>query len=79
MQLFVQATVFNSKLAGKAIFIEGHDVDGDKWNGNFLVKNAEGEYLTVVNPVGKKVDLHMENFDEEIGLKITVLTKGEIA
>ncbi|MCU5101011.1 hypothetical protein COJ11_31335 [Bacillus cereus] len=76
MKLFVQSTVFNKELVGKAIFIEGRDVDGDKWDDIYLVNSVEAENLILVNLLGRKCSLHMENFEGEYGMKLTVLTKG---
>lgn len=76
MKLFVQTTVFNKELVGKAVFIEGHDVDGDKWNEVYLVNSVEGENLILVNLLGRKCSLHMENFEGEHGMKLTVLAEG---
>lgn len=76
MKLFVQSTVFNKELVGKAILIEGRDVDGDKWDDIYLVNSVEAKNLILVNLLGRKCSLHMENFEGEHGMKLTVLTKG---
>lgn len=63
MKLFVQSTIFNKELVGKAILIEGRDVDGDKWDDIYLVNSVEAENLILVNLLGRKCSLHMENFE----------------
>lgn len=74
MDLFEQTTVFNSKLAGKAVHIKGRDVDGEEYDRVFLVKSVDGENLTLVNCQGREFKLHMENFDssdrEALTLKV---------
>ncbi|MED2126597.1 hypothetical protein P4V88_25475 [Bacillus thuringiensis] len=76
MEILVQSTVFNKELVGKAVFIEGYDVDGDKWDEFYLVNSVEVENLILVNLLGRKSSLHMENFEGEHGMKLTVLTEG---
>ncbi|QPQ35932.1 MULTISPECIES: hypothetical protein [unclassified Lysinibacillus] len=75
MELYEQTTVFNSKLAGKAVHIKGHDVDGEEYDRVFLVKSVDGENLTLVNCQGKVIFLHMESFDsfDKEALKLKVL------
>lgn len=75
MNLFEQTTVFNSMLAGKAVHIKGHDVDGEKFDRVFLVKSVDGENLTLVNCQGIEIRVHMESFDlsDKEALKLKVL------
>lgn len=75
MDLFEQTTVFNSNLAGKAVHIQGHDIDGEKFDRVFLVKSVDGENLTLVNCQGREIQVHMESFDssDEKALKLKVL------
>lgn len=75
MDLFEQTTVFNSNLAGKAVHIKGHDIDGEKYDRIFLVKSVDGENLTLVNCQGEKIKVHMESFDssDKEALKLKVL------
>ncbi|AWC29507.1 MULTISPECIES: hypothetical protein [Bacillus cereus group] len=77
MKFLIQATVFNKELFGKAVFVEGHDVDGDKWNEFYLVNRVEAECLVLVDISGRRRSLHIENFEGNDGMKLTVLTKGD--
>lgn len=75
MDLFEQMTVFNSKLAGKAVHIKGYDVDGEEYDRVFLVKSVDGENLTLINCRGEKIKVHMESFDssDKDALQLKVL------
>ena len=75
MDLFEQTTVFNSNLSAKAVHIQGHDIDGEKFDQVFLVKSVDGENLTLVNCQGREIQVHMESFDssDEEALKLKVL------
>ncbi|MFC5773714.1 hypothetical protein [Ectobacillus antri] len=73
MQIIVQEPVFNRQLKGKAVRVVGFDVDGDKWNNLFLVKDVNGEMIYLVAFTGKVVSFHIEDFESEVGLKMTVI------
>lgn len=75
MDLFVNKSVFNPELQGKAVYIKGHDTEGEKWDRIFLVKSVEYDRITVVNCQGREVEIHEENFtyDDDNALKITLL------
>lgn len=75
MELFVQTTVFNPSLIGKAVRIKGFDRDGEKWDRVFLVKKTDGENITLTDYTGQNYTFHLENFSFEDNdlLKMTVL------
>lgn len=75
MEMYVSVKSFNPKLQGKAIRIKGFDFEGDRYDRLFLVKEVNGESISVVNCQGEVIeDLHIENFDHsEQALRITVL------
>ena len=75
MEVFVTSTVFNQGLRGKAIYVNGHDIDGDQYNRIFLVHDVSGEHITLVNSTGELIeDIHLENFTHnDDPLKITIL------
>lgn len=75
LDIFVPKNVmaFNPKLQGKAVQIEGYDVDGEAWNRLFLVKDCLDDHLYLINDQGKDIKVHKENFERDGFLTITVL------
>jgi hypothetical protein len=73
MDLFVQETVFNRNLVGKAVTLKGYDVDGDEWEGLYLVKAVKFTNIVFVDKNGEDYNLHMENFG---GSNITLTIIG---
>lgn len=70
--LFVTTKVFDPALGGKAIQLTGYDIDGDGLDGLYLVKGVDGQYLQLINRLGKEFTLHTENF-ESGGLNLQIL------
>lgn len=79
MDVFINSKVFNPKLSGKAIRINGFDMDGEHYNRLFLVKDVNGEYISLINCQGHLIkDLNIENFEHsDDALKITILEEEE--
>ncbi|QIA28618.1 hypothetical protein [Phage f2b1] len=73
MELFVTEKVFNLALNGRAVRIKGCDFDGDKWDGIYLVKATRFDYIDIISRTGNEYSLHMENFETEELLTLTVL------
>jgi len=75
MEFFVQTTVFNPQLVGKAVHLKGFDRDGEQWDGVYLVNSTDGTKIKLIDNIGITVTLHMENFTFEDNdlLKITVM------
>lgn len=74
--------VCNPELEGKAIRLEGHDIDGDYINTICLVTEANGDTLTVLTVNGRKLtyrypesfaDSSVHGEEGHTYLKITVL------
>lgn len=71
MDLFVTKEIVNPSLKHKAVHINGYDVDGDKWNDTFLVKEVYAESISLISSVGNQFELHQENFKDGL-LEISV-------
>jgi hypothetical protein len=69
----VSKTVFNPDLEGKAVRIKGYDVDGGKWDRLFLVTEVKDDQIVLVNDAGSFLDIHIENFESDEYLTLTVL------
>lgn len=73
MELFVTEKVFNAKLNGKAVYIKGYDVDGEKWDGLYLVKETQFDKILLIGRTGREYSLYMEEFEKGELLTLTVL------
>lgn len=73
MELFIQATVFNPELQGKAVRIKGYSEDGDYFNEVVLVSKVEFDSMEVINYKGNYYLLTDGDFNVESGIKLTVL------
>lgn len=76
MELFVTETVFNKALFGKAVRIKGHDFEGDKWDGLYIISDVKFDTVVLVGRSSQIFHLHMENFGEDL-LTLTVLEEAE--
>lgn len=66
MDILITATVFNPKLRGKAVYVAGHDIDGQQYDRVFLVKDIDADYITLVNSNAEVIEnIHLENFTHE--------------
>jgi hypothetical protein len=72
MDLFVQETVFNRNLVGKAVTLKGRDVDCDEWEGLYLVKAVKFTNIVLIDKNGEDYNLHMENFGGDY-LTLTII------
>ncbi|MFS0904161.1 hypothetical protein AB3N02_13990 [Priestia aryabhattai] len=72
-ELFVTQKVFNPKLSWKAVRISGYCIDGDKWEGIYLVKETKFDKIVITDRNGEQYRLHMENFETGELLTLTVL------
>ena len=79
MDIFVNSKVFNPNLFGKAVRVKGFDIDGEHYNRLFLVRDVNGEHISLINCQGGLIkDLHIENFEHsDEALKITILEEEE--
>lgn len=73
MELFVQATVFNPKLHGKAVHIKGYSEDGDYYDEVVLVSKVEFDSIELINHKGNYYLLTDGDFNSESGIKLIVL------
>lgn len=76
IELTVQATVFNPKLIGRAVHLNGRDVDGNKYEGNFIVTGVEGEFIHFTGVKYRSLTLSREDLDPSVegSIKLKVLS-----
>jgi len=78
MEMFINVTVFNPELKGKAVRIEGRDEQGHEWNDICLVKSVNGESILLIDCDGNFYEFDVKSFGNTCGIaKMTLnILKG---